>query len=249
MSVLFFVYTHTSEGETQLYIDPNVCIDCAACVDVCPVEAIFMQSDVPNQWESFIDINSKFFETFVYPEKEGDRDGADGKSRGKEQGIPEEYVQLPDAVSSSLRIPFNVLSELADHYRIEIEFPRWVPNSAAKERNDLPDRMPHYDYEVSISSPYVPDSAVPPESIVTVQTQLPRDPEESDRFSDPRFEKVVGRTSSFPDGFRNIFPIQAQPDDFHAKDRNRMLEIIVPKTGTYEELGIELPVHYAKLKG
>ncbi len=30
----------------------------------------------------------------------------------------------------------NRVSELADHYRIEIEFPRWVPNSAAKERHD-----------------------------------------------------------------------------------------------------------------
>ncbi len=404
---------HTSEGETQLYIDPDVCIDCQACVPACPVEAIYMQSDVPSQWESFIDINRKFFEDFVYPETDGDGDDAAGQGRGKEQGIPEEYVQLPDAVSSSLRAPFNLLamlgqpilgafsakfksqleemagnswifssavstginslinlvlyplilffigmqrgdvtlfsssgnlmiflgiviaiaegifrfrheltttpdetqsrygasfygwlpslfvtpllkvmrssltfdpaaprltnpgavqtdgeiysddikeryrrygmvnriSELVDHYRIEIEFPRWVPNSAAKETYDLPDRMPHYDYEVSISSPYVPDSSIPPDSIVTVQTKLPRNPEKSEQFLDPRFEKVVGRTSSFPDGFRNIFPIQAQPENFHALYRNRMLEIIVPKSGTYEELGIELPVHYAKLKG
>lgn len=404
---------HTVEGENQLYIDPNVCIDCAACEPVCPVTAIFMQSDVPSEWESYIDINSKFFETFVYPETDDDESDDTGQSKGKEQGVPEEFVQLPDAITSSLRAPLGLLTmlgqpifgafsakfkaqleemagnpwvfsaaistginclinlilyplvlffirtkgdsaslftptgnlmiflgiviaiaegtfrfkaeltstpddeqsqygasfygwvpslfatpllkamrsvlvndpavqrttmpgavqtdgaifsddikeryrrygmvnrilETADYYRIEIEFPRWVPSSAAKETYDLPDRMPHYDYEVYLSSPYAPDAIPAPESVVTVQTQLPRDPEKPTQFVDPRFEKVVGRTSSFPDGFRNIFSIPGQPEDFHAKYRNRMLEIVIPKTGTYDDLAIELPVHYAKLKG
>ena len=55
----------------------------------------------------------------------------------------------------------NNVSELADYFRIEIEFPRWVPDSSAKNTYDLPDRMPHYDYEVSISSPYAPDDTFP----------------------------------------------------------------------------------------
>ena len=143
----------------------------------------------------------------------------------------------------------NRVLEMADYYRIEIEFPRWVPNSSAKETYELPDRMPHYDYEVFLSSPFAPDATPAPESVVTVQTQLPRDPKKPQQFADPRFEKVVGRTSSFPDGFRNIFAIPGQPEDFHAKYRNRMLEIIVPKTGAYTDLSLELPVHYAKLKG
>ncbi len=405
---------HTVEGENQLYIDPGVCIDCAACVPACPVEAIYMESEVPSQWESYIDINSKFFETFVYPETEDDESDGTGQGKGKEQGVPEEFVQLPDAVGSSLRPPLGLLTmlgqpilgafsasfktqleemagnsrvfsaavstginslinlilyplvlffiqtrgdianlftpagnfmiflgiviaiaegmfrfkaeltstpddeqarygasfygwipslfatpilkamrsvlvndpaaqrttmpgavqtdgsifsddikeryrrygmvnrvlETADYYQIEIEFPRWVPNSSAKETFELPDRMPHYDYEVYLSSPYASSDASPaPESVVTVQTQLPRDPKKPQQFADPRFEKVVGRTSSFPDGFRNIFPIPGQPEDFHAKYRNRMLEIVVPKTGTYDELALEQPVHYAKLKG
>lgn len=404
---------HTVEGENQLYIDPNVCIDCAACVDPCPVEAIYMESEVPSEWESYIEKNSKFFETFVYPETEDDTSDESVQGKKKEQGVPEEFVQLPDAVGSSLRAPLGLLTmlgqpilgafsasfkeqleemagnprvfsaavstginslinlilyplvlffigmkqggygfftpagnfmiflgiviaiaegmfrfkseltstaddeqsrygasfygwvpslfatpllkavrsalikapeaqratmpgavqtdgsifsddikeryrrygmvnrvlEMADYYQIEIEFPQWVPNSAAKETYRLPDRMPHYDYEVFLSSPYAPDATPTSESVVTVQTQLPRDPKKPQQFADPRFEKVVGRTSSFPDGFRNIFPIPGQPEDFHAKYRNRMLEIVVPKTGTYHELGIEQPVHYAKLKG
>lgn len=403
---------HTVDGENQLYIDPNVCIDCAACVDACPVVAIYEQSEVPSQWESYIDINSKFFETFEYPEKD-DGDADEASKTKKKQGVPEEFVQLPDAVSTSLRAPLGLLvmlgqpllgafsskfkteledmagnplvfssaistginslinlilyplilffigymqgsgsyfspsgnlmiflgviaaivegafrfrdeltttpdaeqarygasfyglfpsliatpllkglrsvlvktpfdprktmpgavqtegaiysdditeryrrygmvnriSELADHYRIEIEFPRWVPNSSAKETHDLPDRMPDYAYEVYLSSPYVPDTSSMQEIVVTVQTQLPRDTKNPKQFADPRFEKVVGRTSSFPDGFRNNFTILGQPEDFYTKYQNRMLEIIVPKQGTYEELALEQPVHYAKLKG
>ena len=143
----------------------------------------------------------------------------------------------------------NQVSEMADYYRIEIEFPRWVPNSSMKEAFNLPDRMPHYDYEVHLSSPYAAvDTTSTPETTVTVQTQLPVNPKTGE-MEDPRFENVVGRASSFPNGFTNIFPIQAQPEDFYTHYRNRVLEIIVPKTGTYNELGLEPPVHYAKLKG
>ncbi|RKU11220.1 hypothetical protein C6503_18785 [Candidatus Poribacteria bacterium] len=402
---------HTSEGENQLYIDPDVCIDCAACEPVCPVDAISIESDVRAEWASYIEINRKFFETFVKPETEDSGDDEAGKTKqGKQQGIPEEFVQIPETPDSRLRTPYNLLvmlgqpilgafsakfktqleemagntrvfsaavstginslinitlyplilfffgfrgqevdlfssrgnlmiflgiviaitegiyrfkdefssteeqprygaafygwimslvatplligarsalvttpptqrktvpgaveidgaiyaddikeryrrygminqvAEMADYYRIEIEFPRWVPNSAAKKTYDLPDRMPHYDYEVCLSSPYSMDTTPGPETTVTVQTQLPVDPK-TGQMADPRFENVVGRTSSFPNGFTSIFPIEAQPEDFHTNYRNRVLEIIVPKTGTYDQLGLEPPVHYAKLKG
>jgi NAD-dependent dihydropyrimidine dehydrogenase PreA subunit len=49
------------EATEQLYIDPNVCIDCGACVPECPVEAIFMVEELPEEFEEFIAINEKFF--------------------------------------------------------------------------------------------------------------------------------------------------------------------------------------------
>ena len=402
---------HTSEGEKQLYIDPDVCIDCAACEPVCPVDAISMESDVRAEWTEYIEINRKFFETFVKPETSDTGTDDTGKPKqGKTQGIPEEFVQLPEVPDTRLRAPFNVLamlgqpilgafsakfkiqleemagnarvfssavstginslvnltlyplilffigfggqeadlfssrgnlmiflgiviavtegiyrfkdefgstadqprygasfygwlmslvatplligarsalvaestaqrttvpgavavdgaiytddikeryrrygminqvSEMADYYRIEIEFPRWVPHSSMKEEYSLPDRLPDYDYEVHLSSPYSIETTPVSETTVTVQTQLPINPK-TGQMEDPRFENVVGRASSFPNGFTNVFPIQAQPVDFHTHYRNRVLEIIVPKTGTYAELGLEPPVHYAKLKG
>lgn len=45
----------------QLYINPEVCIDCDACVPACPVEAIFEESQVPEQWKSYIPMNYEFF--------------------------------------------------------------------------------------------------------------------------------------------------------------------------------------------
>ena len=38
--------------ETQLYIDPVECIDCGACVPVCPVSAIFALDDLPEKMET-----------------------------------------------------------------------------------------------------------------------------------------------------------------------------------------------------
>ena len=35
------------EGESMLFIDPEECIDCDACVPECPVSAIFYQDSVP----------------------------------------------------------------------------------------------------------------------------------------------------------------------------------------------------------
>lgn len=46
----------------QLYIDPVTCIDCGACVSACPVEAIYAEADVPEKWQSFIEVNKKFFD-------------------------------------------------------------------------------------------------------------------------------------------------------------------------------------------
>jgi NAD-dependent dihydropyrimidine dehydrogenase PreA subunit len=50
------------EGETQLYIHPDECIDCGACEPVCPVKAIFAEDEVPEQWKSFTELNKKFFQ-------------------------------------------------------------------------------------------------------------------------------------------------------------------------------------------
>jgi NAD-dependent dihydropyrimidine dehydrogenase PreA subunit len=49
------------EGERALYIHPDECVDCGACEPVCPVEAIFYEDDVPEQWSTYTEDNARFF--------------------------------------------------------------------------------------------------------------------------------------------------------------------------------------------
>ena len=338
---------HTIEGEKQLYINPTECIDCAACEPACPVTAIFILDDVPEQWTSYIELNEKFFEDFVKPTKAGAAAGEDGAAAADEDRLGiEEFVQTIESPTSSIRPIFrpfvmfsqlvlgafdakfkreleemaqnpiifsaavstginslinltlyplvlfllfsggniesalftgkgnfaiflgvvlaileglyrfrddltttdteessrygasiygwipsliarvllpvlrpviatepasprstmpgavltdgpiyqedvreryrrygmlNRLEEKVDRYIIEIEFPRWVPDSAYKRKYNLPDRMPDYTYQVNLG-----------EGTVTSEAKL----------EDPRFTEVTGRTSSFPLGFR-----------------------------------------------
>jgi NAD-dependent dihydropyrimidine dehydrogenase PreA subunit len=49
------------EGGRMLYIHPDECVDCGACEPVCPVEAIFYEDDVPDQWKPYTAANAEFF--------------------------------------------------------------------------------------------------------------------------------------------------------------------------------------------
>ena len=60
------------EGEEMLFIDPNTCIDCEACIAECPVGAIFHESNVPAKWQHFIALNAEGAKRFpVITEKKG----------------------------------------------------------------------------------------------------------------------------------------------------------------------------------
>ena len=45
------------EGESMLFIHPDECIDCGACVPECPVQAIYYEDDVPEPWWEYIELN------------------------------------------------------------------------------------------------------------------------------------------------------------------------------------------------
>jgi uncharacterized protein GlcG (DUF336 family)/NAD-dependent dihydropyrimidine dehydrogenase PreA subunit len=52
---------HTTPDSPQNYIDPDMCIECEQCVLVCPVDAVFLDIEVPEQWQHFTQINADFF--------------------------------------------------------------------------------------------------------------------------------------------------------------------------------------------
>ncbi|MGL5405818.1 MAG: ferredoxin [Propionibacteriaceae bacterium] len=55
------------EGNRTLYIQPEECVDCGACEPVCPVEAIFYEDDLPEEYAGFYDANVQFFDGIGTP--------------------------------------------------------------------------------------------------------------------------------------------------------------------------------------
>lgn len=55
------------EGGRMTYINPNLCIDCGACVSACPVDAIYYDAELPDEQEHFLDVNERFFDEFAAP--------------------------------------------------------------------------------------------------------------------------------------------------------------------------------------
>ncbi|MEM9243287.1 MAG: ferredoxin FdxA [Pseudomonadota bacterium] len=47
------------EGPNFLVIDPDECIDCALCEPECPVDAIYSEDDLPEQYYDFIALNAE----------------------------------------------------------------------------------------------------------------------------------------------------------------------------------------------
>src|SRR4051812_44614174 len=45
------------EGERMVYINPDTCVNCDACVPACPVEAIFSEENLPPKFQQYLQIN------------------------------------------------------------------------------------------------------------------------------------------------------------------------------------------------
>lgn len=62
------------EGDTGiLVIHPDECIHCGACEPECPVEAIFEDDDVPEQWADYTELNASVIENYSDDDLEANR--------------------------------------------------------------------------------------------------------------------------------------------------------------------------------
>jgi uncharacterized protein GlcG (DUF336 family)/NAD-dependent dihydropyrimidine dehydrogenase PreA subunit len=52
---------HTTPEAPMYYIDPEACIACEQCFFVCPVNAIYLDSDLPENMKQYLQINAGFF--------------------------------------------------------------------------------------------------------------------------------------------------------------------------------------------
>src|SRR3954468_18288901 len=46
------------EGDRMVYINPDTCVNCDACVAACPVHAIYSEENLPSQYQPYIQINT-----------------------------------------------------------------------------------------------------------------------------------------------------------------------------------------------
>jgi ferredoxin len=47
----------------MLFIHPDDCICCGVCEPECPVNAIYAEEDVPEEWTDYIQLNADFFKS------------------------------------------------------------------------------------------------------------------------------------------------------------------------------------------
>ncbi len=101
------------QDETMLYIDPEECICCAACVPECPVEAIFDESNVPARWTQFIQLNcervSALKESGHITERQEPKEG--GRLRRSAAGL--NWVRR--CFSGNACVPGEAKAPLQDH--------------------------------------------------------------------------------------------------------------------------------------
>ncbi len=50
------------EAAPHLYVHPTDCIDCGACVPVCPTTSIFALAEVPAEQQQFIEANAAYYQ-------------------------------------------------------------------------------------------------------------------------------------------------------------------------------------------
>ena len=45
------------EGPRMVYINPDTCVNCDACVPACPIEAIYSEENLPPKFQEWIQLN------------------------------------------------------------------------------------------------------------------------------------------------------------------------------------------------
>lgn len=100
------------------------------------------------------------------------------------------------------------LEDWGKAYFLRLEFPRALPPSGLKEQLGLPDVLPDYDYDLSITNG----------SFVI-----------RGRIMDPRVKKLTSVASAFPPEFRTQIGLGSKVQGFKHRYRDKVLEVLLVK--------------------
>lgn len=89
------------EGDRSLYINPDECVDCAACQFICRVDAIYYETDLPEDQRQHLADNAAFF-TETLPGRDAPLGSPGGATALGRVGVDTPYVAaMPRKTSES----------------------------------------------------------------------------------------------------------------------------------------------------
>ena len=86
------------EGTNFLVIHPDECIDCGACVPVCPTTAIFPLDQLPAKWNEYTELNARLSTAASWPQITDKKDAMpDAEANKTREGKRGELSEQPFA--------------------------------------------------------------------------------------------------------------------------------------------------------
>jgi len=93
-------------------------------------------------------------------------------------------------------------------YLVRMEFPRWTPDIGIPNRQQLPDEMPDYDYELAL-----------PDGQLIIKGKC----------ADEKVRKISSSVGAFPPEFVTVIPLREKSVGFAHRFENKTLEVLVAK--------------------
>src|ERR1039457_1491349 len=87
------------DAAEMLYIDPEECIDCDACVEACPVGACFAEGHLPDEGQKFTQLTDEYFANAKYPGSRPRHRGGPRRERNTLVGSPARILSVRPARS------------------------------------------------------------------------------------------------------------------------------------------------------
>jgi hypothetical protein len=100
------------------------------------------------------------------------------------------------------------VEERGGAYLVRMEFPRWMPDIGISSREQLPDEMPDYDYELILQDGHLMVKG---------------------RCTDERVRKISSSVGAFPPEFVTVIPLREKSAGFAHRFENKVLDVLVAK--------------------
>jgi hypothetical protein len=100
------------------------------------------------------------------------------------------------------------VEDRGDAFLVRLEFPRWMPDIGIAKRENLPDEMPDYDYDLELEDGQLKIKG---------------------KCADEMVRKISSSVGAFPPEFVTVIPFRQKTTGFAHRCENKLLEVLVEK--------------------